>query len=357
MALLVDDMTRPTPVALILPVVLEELAAHGVRDEQITIVVALGSHRPMTVPEIRRKIGAEAADRCRVINSRFNDTERLRYIGTSQDGVPILIDKQAADADLKIGIGSIVPHGAVGWSGGGKIVYPGVAGLDTVMRFHFSHGLTEENMTGKEVCSVRLGMEQWVDIVGLDFIVNTVLTPKDEVSHVVAGHYVHAQREGVRHAKTVYSKPIKEQVDILVSVSYSHDLDFWQAAKGIYGPEALVKDGGTLLLVTPCPEGTGPHPDFFSLIGRDDNRSVLLAILHGKTPVPPDPLPLAPAAMMARMRRRFRCGIVSPGLSAQEIKQAGYEKFDDVQSAIDMLLRRYPDGKVGVVRRSDLTFA
>jgi hypothetical protein len=139
-------------------------------------------------------------------------------------------------------------------------------------------------------------------------------------------------------------------------VSYSHDLDFWQAAKGIYGPEALVKDGGTLLLVTPCPEGTGPHADFLALIGRDDNRSVLSDVLSKKIPVPSDPLPLAPAAMMARMRRRFRCGIVSPGLDPRDVSQAGYEQFDDVQSAIDVLLRRYPEGRVGVVMRSDLTF-
>jgi hypothetical protein len=355
-AVLVDDMTRPTPVDLILPVVLEELSRRGIRDEQVTVVIALGSHRPMTEEEIRRKVGGQVAGRYRVMNQRFDDPGHLKYIGTSEDGVPIHIEEEVAGADFKIGIGSIVPHGAVGWSGGGKIVYPGVAGKDTVMRFHFAHGLTEENMTGREECPVRLRMERWVDIVGLDFIVNSVLTPDDRVTRVVAGHYRDAQRRGVGLAREVYCQPIRERVDILLSVSYEHDQDFWQAAKGIYGPEALVRDGGTLLLVSPCPEGQGNHPDFLPLIGRDDNRAVLLAILQGAAAPPRDPLPLAPAAMMARMRRRFRCAVVSPGLSGEELAQAGYERFEDVQSAMDTLLKRYPQGRVGVVLRSDLAF-
>jgi hypothetical protein len=183
-----------------------------------------------------------------------------------------------------------------------------------------------------------------------------VLTPDDQVTRVVAGHYRHAHRRGVIYAKQVYQQPIREKVDIVLSVSYSHDLDFWQAAKGIYGPEALVKDGGTLLLVTPCPEGQGNHSDFLSLIGRDDNQEVLLDILQGRRPPPADPLPLAPAAMMARMRTRFRCRVVSPGLSREELARAGYEKSDDVQSALNALLDRYPKGKTAVVTRSDLTF-
>jgi lactate racemase len=354
-AVLVDDMTRPTPAARILPVVLEELCRAGVRREQVTIVLALGSHRRMSPEEIRAKVGAGIVADYPVLNSRFDDPAHLDYLGTSDDGVPIWIDEVVARADLRVGIGGIVPHGAVGWSGGGKLLYPGVAGQETVARFHFAHGVTEENMTGREDCPIRLRMERWVDRVGLEFIVNCVLTPDDRVFRVVAGHYRDAQRAGVVLAKEIYSRRIQERVDIVVSAAYAHDLDFWQAAKGIYGPEALLRDGGTLLLVAPCPEGSGPHPAFLERIGRDDNREILLGILGGQAP-PPDPISLAPAAMMAKMRRRFRCAAVSPGLSAPQLAQAGYEKFDDVQSGLETLLARYPQGRVAVVLRSDLTF-
>jgi nickel-dependent lactate racemase len=355
-AVLVDDITRPTPVDKILPFILEELSVHGVRSEQVTLVIALGSHRPMTESEIQQRLGRQVARDYRVLNSRFDEPDHLVHLGTSEDGVPIFIEEEVAKADLKIGIGSIAPHGAVGWSGGAKIVYPGVAGRETVMRFHFAHGLTEENMTGKEDCSVRLKMEKWVDILGLDFVVNSILTPDDRVYRVVAGHYLRAQRRGVVFAKEMYLTQIREKADIVLSASYAHDIDFWQAAKGIYGPDALVKDGGTLLLITPCPEGTGPHPEFLPRIGRDDNRDVLQGILQGKTKLPPDPISLAPAAMLAKMRRRVRCCVVSPGLSREDLATAGYERFDDAQSGIDTLLKRYPDGKVAVVLRSDLAF-
>ncbi len=270
--------------------------------------------------------------------------------------MPIHIEEEVAAADLKIGIGGIVPHGLAGWSGGGKIIYPGVAGKDTVMRLHFAHGLTEENMTGREDCPVRLKMEKWVEVVGLDFVVNCVLTPQDGVAAVVAGHYRDAQRRGVAFARQVYGQRIREKVDILLSAAFPHDLDFWQAAKGIYGPEALLRDGGTLLLVSPCSEGPGNHAEFLPLIGRDDNRERLLDILQGRAAAPADPLPLAPAAMMAKMRRRFRCAVVSPGVGREHLQAAGYEKMDDVQSAMDTLLSRYPQGRVAAVLRSDLTF-
>ncbi len=355
-ALLVDDNTRPTPAALVLPCLLEELRRAGIGRDDISIVMALGSHRFMTGEEIEAKIGPETARAYRVLNSRFDDPDHLSYMGTSEDGVRIFIDEEVARADYRIGVGSIVPHAAVGWSGGGKILYPGAAGRETVAHFHFAHGLTGENMTGRERCAVRERMERWVDIVGLDFVVDCILTPEDRVYRVVAGHYRQAQRRGVALARQVYTRRIREKTEIVIAVSHAHDGDFWQATKGIYSGEPLVRDGGTLLLLTPCPEGLGRHVDFPARIGSDDNRTLMLDILNGKRPLPEDPLPVAPAAMLARLRQRIRCAVVSPGLTAEQMRSAGYEKLPDAQTAVDALLRRYPQGRVSVVMRSDLTF-
>jgi nickel-dependent lactate racemase len=355
-ALLVDDLTRPTPAHLIVPVVLDELAAAGVEKRDISIVMALGSHRPMSDAEIAAKLGREIVENYRVLNSRFDDPAHLVHIGDSEDGVRIFIDDEVVRARLRIGIGSIVPHAAVGWSGGGKIIYPGVAGKETVTQFHFTHGLTEQNMTGREECVVRSRMERWVDIVGLEFIVNCVLTPEHDVYRVVAGHYVDAQREGVRIAGPVYCARAEERTDIVIAVSYFHDIDFWQATKGIYSGERLVRDGGTLLLLTPCPEGLGVHREFPLRIGREDNRQLLQKLLSGREPIPADPLPIPPGAMLAALRKRINCAVVSPGLRPEDMRAAGYESFPDAQSGIDTLMRRYPDGRISVVMHSDLTF-
>jgi nickel-dependent lactate racemase len=355
-ALLVDDLTRPTPAHAIVPVVLDELAAAGVEKSDISIVVALGSHRPMSRAEIAAKLGRRIAGEYRVINSRFDEPDHLVHIGDSDDGVRIFIDEEVVRARLRIGIGSIVPHAAVGWSGGGKIIYPGVSGKETVTQFHFTHGLTEQNMTGRQECIVRSRMERWVDIVGLEFIVNCVLTPEHGVHRVVAGHYVDAQREGVKIASRVYCAEVEEQTDIVVAVSYFHDIDFWQATKGIYSGERLVRDGGTLLLLTPCPEGLGIHGEFPLRIGRDDNRQLLEKMLSGEQPLPKDPLPIPPGAMLSALRKRIRCAVVSPGLRPADMRLAGYESFPDAQSGIDALMKRYPGGKISVLMHSDLTF-
>lgn len=355
-ALLVDDLTRPTPAQAIVPVVLDELTAAGVEKRDISIIMALGSHRPMASGEIAAKLGRKIAEEYRVINSRFDDPAHLVHIGNSEDGVRIFIDEEVVRARLRIGIGSIVPHAAVGWSGGGKIIYPGVAGKETVTQFHFTHGLTEQNMTGREECIVRSRMERWVDIVGLEFIVNCVLTPENEVYRVVAGHYIDAQREGVKIARRVYCAEVEERTDIVVAVSYFHDIDFWQATKGIYSGERLVRDGGTLLLLTPCPEGLGVHREFPLRIGRDDNRQLLEKLLSEQEPMPEDPLPIPPGAMLSALRKRINCAVVSPGLRPEDMQLAGYESFADAQSGIDALMRRYPDSKISVVMHSDLTF-
>lgn len=355
-AIIVDDMTRPTPVSKILPVILEELESSGVAKDSISIVVALGSHREMTKAEIRAKIGDEIAEGYRVSQSHFDDPEQLVLVGKSEDGVEIYIDKEVALADIKIGVGSIVPHGAVGWSGGGKIIYPGVAGKTTVTQFHFTHGLTEANLTGMDETIVRTRMEKWVEIVGLHFIVNCVLTPESEVFHVVAGHYVAAHREGIKFAHQVYVQPFEKQSDIVVSISHPHDPDFWQAGKGFYCAESLVKDGGSILVATPCPEGLGLHDSYPERIGKEDNVAIIKAILRGETPMPRDPLPLAPAAMMARIRKRIHLHIASPGLSREMMGKAGIVTHPSVQEGLDFLLDQKKDATVSVVLSAELCF-
>jgi len=355
-AIIVDDNTRPTPVSKILPVILDELENSGVAMDSIAIVIALGSHRKMTSAEIRAKVGEKIADGYSVSQSHFDDPEQLVLVGKSEDGVEIYIDKEVARADMKIGIGSIVPHGAVGWSGGGKIIYPGVAGKATVTQFHFTHGLTESNLTGLDETIVRARMEKWVDIVGLQFIVNCVLTPESEVFHVVAGHYVSAHREGIKYAQQVYVQPFEKQSDIVVSISHPHDPDFWQAGKGFYCAESLVKDGGSILVATPCPEGLGLHDSYPERIGKDDNVEIIKAVLDGEAPMPQDPLPLAPAAMMAKIRKRIHLHIASPGLTREMMGKAGIIVHNSAQEGLDFLLSQKKDSTVSVVLSAEVCF-
>jgi len=348
-AILCDDISRPTPTDRILPILLDKLHRAGVSDDRIVIIMALGSHRPMTAAEIDKKVGRQIRERIAVFNSEFRDKTRLVELGIAPGGVRVWADKRAVAADIRIGLGSIVPHPAVGWSGGAKIIYPGITGEETVATFHLQHGRVPWNMWGSDKSPVRQDMERWVDTVGLHFIVNVVCTPRGRIYKAVVGHYIKAHRAGVEYAKHLFGVKARGRVEIAIVSSYPADWDFWQAGKGLVSGDFLVKDGGTLVLVTPCPEGVGPHPDFMRLVGRDDIESLLdqtKSALHAGG----DPLAVSVAAATARIRKRVRVALVSEGLSSRDATEAGFIKFSSVELALaDALASHGPSARISVL--------
>lgn len=352
-----DDISRPTPVEKVLSILLKRLEAAGVSDDKIKIVIALGSHRYMTEEEMRKKVGNKIYERYRVINHEFRDKSKLVNLGEAPGGVTIWANKEVMDSDIRIGIGSIVPHPAVGWSGGGKIIYPGVTGEDTVSQFHIRQGMSHDNMVGREDCPLRLEMEKWVDTVGLHFIINLILTSDKKVYKAVAGHYVNAQREGVKYSKEVYGVKVSQLVDIAIVSSYPAEADMWQSAKAITAADRIVKDGGTIIMLTPCCEGEGPHPEYLDQIGNDNAEEELIAIKNGKL-VKGDILALAVGTTHSRRRRRKNIVIVSDGLDESRVRTAKLSYFKDIQEAVDAAQAKYEDDhSVCVITHGGYTFA
>lgn len=321
-----DDITRPTPVRLILEELLPRLKGAGIRSEDIFIVMALGSHRPMTEEEIITKVGKEIAGEYRIFNSEFRNPEELLDMGRTESGAVIQVSKKVMDSDVRIGIGNIVPHPAMGWSGGAKILYPGVTSEDTVIQFHLMQGLARQNLFGMEECPVRLEVERWTDKIGLHYIINTVLTQEMQLYYVSAGHYIEAHREGVSYAKKVWGGFIEEKADVAVVSSYPTDLDYWQATKGYLCGQRGVKEGGTIILVTPCTEGVGPHPEYVDDIGNDDAQSLLEKVQKGEKGKG-DVLALCIGACVSWIRRNYRLVTVSDGLSREEMDRANIKYY------------------------------
>lgn len=343
--IIADDISRPTPVSMILPVLIGRLKDAGVSDSHIKIVMALGSHRYMTEKERRERVGAEIYDRYPVMNSEFRDPEKLVHAGTAADGVDIVVCREVMDSDIRIGIGNIVPHPVMGWSGGGKILFPGVTGEKTVAQFHMLGGLSDERLVGVDNGPVRLKMEKWVETIGLHFIVNTVLDDRFRIVRAVAGHYIEAHREGVKTAQRVMCCLMKRPADVIVVSSYPCDEDFWQSGKGLCNAEGGLRDGnGTMILVTPNYEGMGPHPEYGMCTGMDAaDAHALLARLYRGEAVPGDPLALAVGTAMSKMRRRCRQVVVSDGVTREEIEACGMEYYplSQLQKAVDDVLARY----------------
>ncbi|MGI6335516.1 MAG: nickel-dependent lactate racemase [Clostridiales bacterium] len=350
-AVICDDLSRPTPVSTVLPVILDRLIRAGVRREDIHMVMALGSHRAMTPDEIRTRVGADVYANYRVVNSEFRDPASLINLGRTADGVDIVVTREAMDADVRIGIGNIVPHPVMGWSGGGKILFPGVTGEHTVAQFHMLGGLSDQRLVGLEDSHVRLRMESWVPKIGLDFVVNTILDAKFRIVRVVAGDYIKAHRAGVETAKVLMRCRMERPADVIVVSSYPADEDFWQSAKGFFNSEGGLKDAAsTMILVTPNYEGMGPHPEYGECTG-DDNVGVRLKKLYDGEDIPGDPLAIAVGTSMSKLRRRCRLVVVSDGVTRAEMDECKIEHYPlcELQKAVDVTLSRYEHPVVAAV--------
>ncbi|HSV31767.1 MAG TPA: nickel-dependent lactate racemase [Atribacteraceae bacterium] len=337
-AILSEDNSRFARTDLMIEAVTAELNAAGVPDGDITVVMALGSHRKMTQTEIIQKLGKGVTSRFTCVNSEFRNPDLLVNVGTAPGNVEVLLDRRVAEADVRIGVGSIVPHPALGYTGGAKILYPGVVGEQTVAQLHLRAALVGRNIMGVVENPVRIEMESWVGTIGLDFIVNSVVNQQNETCKVVAGDYVKAHRAGVTHARRIYEVQATHAVDLLIASSHTADLDLWQATKAIIAGERIVKDGGTLLLYTPCSEGVGPHADFTRYCGTEDIPSLLAEAHHGRVAAD-QVLPLSVGALVAQVRKRTKAAIVSPGITPADAHIAGFchmgTSLNDLQKAID----------------------
>ncbi|MBN1396161.1 MAG: nickel-dependent lactate racemase [Pirellulales bacterium] len=346
-ALICDDKTRDTPVATILPLLLEELSAAGVADRDMYVVFALGTHRKMTPEEMALRAGPAVASRVRLFNSEFDDPRGIVPYGRAPDGTPVAIDRRVAEADFRIGVGMILPHPECGWSGGGKILYPGVSSRQTVTAFHLSYAKVDWNTYGVVENPVRSAMETWVDTVGLDFIVNCVLTSDNRVYRTVAGHYLQAHRRGVSYAQEIYSVVLPEKADVVLVTSFRAEEDFWLASKAIFAAEPVIKDGGTLIHLAACPEGIGPHPRYANYIGTDDPGPLVRDALAGKAA---EPIAVTAAAVIARMRKRLSLAIVSDGLTAEDAKRMKFEHYHNAGEAVAAALRKHgPQATVAIL--------
>lgn len=354
-AIIVDDFTRKTPAHQILPAVLDELLAAGVQSKDIIIVIAPGTHRPMTPAEITAKLGRQVAERYEVVNIPAWDESKMVYKGRSSTGIPAYVNSRVIDADVRIGIGMITPHMDAGFSGGSKIILPGVCSEKTVDHFHMALAYIPENQLGKSDAVLRLSLEQFVDETApLDFIVNVILTLDGGFYKSVAGHCVQAHRVGVGYAREVFSAPIRKRYPVVVTSSYPYDFDLWQSAKGVWSGDWMTADGGTLIVAASCEEGTGPYTLLPGYIGGDPQK-ILEEIAAGTAE---DAKQAATGVMYSNLRKRIRICLVSAGVSRQQAEIMKMPYFETVDQAVSEAVSQLPMGEragsVGVVTHGGL---
>jgi nickel-dependent lactate racemase len=348
--ILICDITRPVPNRSILRPMLRVLQEAGIPQERTLILVATGLHRPSTPAEKEEMLGAEIVAGYRVEDHYGTRLEEHTLVGTTSRGIPGWIDSRYVRADLKITTGLIEPHLMAGYSGGRKLICPGVAALETVKRWHGPELLEHPNAD----CGILDGNPvheentQIARLAGCDFIVNVTLDSRRQVTSVVAGDMEKAFLEGVRFMEGICRAAVPRPVDIVVTSSAGYPLDttFYQAVKGLTGCLPIVKQGGTIILAASLTEGLG-SPEFQSALHDHPSLEVFMERILGKDYFVMDQWQVEE---LAKVRRKARVKIVSDGLPADVLASCFVEPAASVEAALADSLAEYgPQAQVAVI--------
>jgi nickel-dependent lactate racemase len=258
------DITRNTPEHLLVPALLAELHAAGVRDEDITLLCGTGLHRPSTVQEKVIKLGQSIVDRYRVVDHEPFNLAGLEDLGSTESGIPLSVSRVAYQADLLIATGIVEPHQYAGYSGGPKTVAIGAAGEPMIAH---THGPQMVDHPGTRLGKIEgnifhQAVREAARRAGLDFILNVVQDDQKRPVAILAGRQEDTFGELVRAARKLYEVPIQREYDVVVAgVGFPKDMNIYQASRAasqlFFAPTSVVKDGSVFIVPAPTPEGAG----------------------------------------------------------------------------------------------------
>lgn len=333
-----DDNTRLTPADRIVPALLARLNRAGVPDDQVSCVMALGTHRYMTEDELKAKVGPEVYDRIRVFNHEWRDPDQLVSLGVSAKGTPLEVNRAAVEADVIVGIGAIVPHHIPGYSGSSKIIQPGICGPRTTAETHMlSCEGGGDSFLGYEDNAVREDLDGMADQVGMKTIFNVVMDSDGQVVGVYYGDMRAAFRAGAAKAREIYGVEYHETPDIVLANSCPCDLDFWQSHKSQYPAQRMVRPGGTIIIATPAPEGVSPvHTELLEFTSWP-SEEIKAAYRRGELT---NGVASALAVAWAMVREKAGVIMYSPGIPAEDKARLGHTHAPTLEWAVEEALRR-----------------
>jgi nickel-dependent lactate racemase len=356
------DITRPVPNATILPPILRTLEAAGIPRDGITILVATGLHRPNVGEELIELVGPEVAAKYRCVNHDGKAEGEHDYLGLSSHGVPIWIDSRYCQAELKVTTGLIEPHLMAGYSGGRKLICPGIAALATVSAWHSPRFLEHP----KADCGVVEGNPvhasntEIAKKAGCDFIVNVCIDGKRRVTWVGGGDMVAAWEVGVEFCKATVRAAVPAPCDVVVTscAGYPLDTTWYQAVKGLTGVLGVVKPGGTIVLAASLTEGLG-SPEFQLSLQRYVDRGYFRDAADARDRLagsaPPavadgEPIPGAgehcemdewQLVMLKKVLARCRVKVVTQATFSDKLAECGVELAETVEQAVTESLAEY----------------
>lgn len=356
-AISVCDITRPAPNPQTLPPLLQRLHAAGIPRDGITILIATGLHRGATEAEINAIVGPEIAASYRIVNHDARVLDEHYSLGKTKRDTPVYIDKRFIDADLHITLGFIEQHLMLGFSGGRKLVVPGLAAQETIKVIHSSRFLREPLATEGSIEGNPLH-EEFLEIARMarhDFIVDVTLTKQREISGVFAGEPVAAHAAGVAFVRSSSLTRLPQFADAVITCAAGHPLDltFYQTVKGITAAQHIVKPGGKILILSECSEGVG-SPEFAAMLLNFKGHQEYLNLIAG-APVEVDQWQ---TEKLARAGLSNEILFYTPGVTPDQLGALGPRSYATPELAVAALLEGLPAGaRVALIPEGPYAFA
>jgi nickel-dependent lactate racemase len=351
--ILICDITRPVPNHLFLRPMIEDLMGAGIPADQVCVLVATGLHRPNEGAELAELIGDPWVLSTVRVENHFarSDADHIDLGPTRTRGTPVKIDRRFIEADLKIATGLVEPHFMAGYSGGRKVVAPGVAHADTIRTFHNARFMEDPfarscNLGGNPLHEEQLEI---IRMIGDVYALNTVIDEQRDLIHVTFGEVIESHLAAVEYIRGITQIVVPRRFQTIVTSAAGYPLDktYYQTVKGMVTPIDILAPGGTLIIASECSEGLG-SPEFYESQARlvDDGPEVFLQSLLKK--------PLADidewqTEMQLKPMRIGRVQLYTSGLSPEERRVTGVEVIDSIDHAVEQSVLRSGDPEVAVI--------
>ncbi|MEN9937271.1 MAG: hypothetical protein RLZZ387_3850 [Chloroflexota bacterium] len=347
-AIVIADITRPSPSERLVPWIMEELA--HVPREQFVIVNGTGSHRANTREELVRMLGQEVVDTVRVVNHNAFDDATLTHLGRTSYGGEVWVNNDYLRANVRIVTGFIEPHFFAGFSGGPKGVVPGVAGIKTIMHLHNAQMIGHPLSTWArlEGNPVQGEIREAVAMAPPHFCVNVALNSRRQITQVWAGHSIAAHEVGCRFVAEHATRPVDEPFDIVITTNSGYPLDqnLYQAVKGMSAAARIVRPGGAIICAAECSDGLPDHGNYKDLLRMRPSPQELLAMIEAPDFALYDQWQAQSQALVQRRAEVY----LRSSLAPEVVRAAMLTPVESIEATLADLLARYgPGARVAVL--------
>ncbi len=334
--IVVSDKTRYVPYRVILPEILKILAESAT---EVFFLVAAGMHAPSSAEDLREILGDEIAGKYEIINHCAADESKLEYLGRGCSGIPVYINRNYRQADLKILTGFIEPHFMAGFSGGRKSVCPGISGFETIKFIHSARILASPSARAGclEGNPVNAAMFEAAELAGCDFTVNVTLNSAREITGIFCGGLREAFGEGVRACAGQCGVRTAGGFDAVITTGGGYPLDrnIYQTVKGLVGALEIIKPGGTLICASECSDGLGSD-EFRNLLYGMENTTQFMEMIFSEGFFRPDQWEVQE---LVRVLDKCRVWLYSENLREEEIIKCGCRPVKDLNEEIARVVR------------------